>query len=272
MGNKKSYTQKGLLNLRHASKMNLMSKQKFLPVFLVLAIFCLLLIFLEKSGWLRPLESGAERLTTPVKMGFYRVEQRILGVKETKNMADWQKVVLTSQDLVLRSKILEEENKTLRQQLEASLPSGMRFLPAKTLGLTRYLTLDKGQEDGVFVGQTVVSQNFLVGKIRTVTPRTSEVILPMDPDSRIPVRTLKTASLGLLTGEFGTKATLAKVLQSDRLEKDDLLVTTGEAGYSRDLIIGKIQKISKNEVEPFQKAEVGLSLDYSRLENVFIVK
>ena len=172
----------------------------------------------------------------------------------------------------MRSYSLEEENKALRQQLEAPLPAQMKFLPAKTLGLTRYLILDKGQENGVFVGQSVVSGNFLVGKIITVTPRTSTVLLPTDSDSRIPVRTLKTAGLGLLTGEFGTKATLTKVLQSERLEKDDLLATTGEAGYQRDLLIGKIEKIEKNEVEPFQKAEVNLSLDYSRLENVFLIK
>lgn len=260
-----------------------MLKKNLWPSFFILAIFCLLLISLGKSGFFRPLESGAEKITTPIKMSLYRLGQGIndglitvrdlWGVQSLRRENEkLKKTILASQDLVLRIKVLEEENLALRQQLEAPLPPEMKFLPAKTLGLIRYLTLDKGEEDGVILGQTVVSGNFLVGKIRIVTPRTSQVLLPIDPDSLIPVRTIKTAGLGLLTGEFGTKASLDKVLQSDRLEKDDLLVTTGEAGYRRDLLVGKIGNIVKNEVEPFQKAEVSLLLDYSRLENVFIIK
>ncbi len=263
--------------------MNSMSKQKTLPTFFVLAIFCLLLISLGKIGFFKPLQSGTERMTTPVKMSIYRLGQGINdGLATIKDLWGVQslrqeneklkKENLASQGDSLRSYSLEEENKALRQQLEAPLPAQMKFLPAKTLGLTGFLTLDKGEEDGVIIGQTVVSGNFLVGKIRMVSPRTSEVLLPTDPDSLIPVRTVKTAGLGLLTGEFGTKAELAKVLQSENLEKDDLLITTGEAGYQRDLIIGKIVNVVKDEVQPFQKAEVNLSLDYSRLENVFLVK
>lgn len=260
-----------------------MSKKNFLPTFFLLAIFCLLLISLGKIGFFKPLQSGTERLTSPVKLSIYRLGQGINdGLTTIRDLWGKQslrreneklrKENLASKEVVFRAYSLEEENKALRQQLEAPLPASMKFLPAKTLGLTRYLNLDKGQEDGVVVGQTVVSGNFLVGKIKTVTPHTSAVLLPTDPDSLIPVRTIKTASLGLLTGEFGAKATLAKVLQSENLEKDDLLITTGEAGYARDLIIGKIVNVIKDEVQPFQKAEVNLSLDYARLENVFLIK
>ncbi len=260
-----------------------MQKQKIWPSFLVLVLISFFLLFLNKLGWLQSLQSGVEVVTVPVKSSVYRFGQNLSnGLGTIKDLwgvqslrAENEKLktaLLASQGLSLRSYSLKEENLALRKQLEAPLPASMQFLPAKTLGIVRYLTIDKGSNDGVGVGQIVVSQNVLVGKIVSITPKTAEVLLPSDSDSKIPVRTLKINSRGLLTGEAGVSSVLDKVLQAEKLEKDDLIITTGEAGYPRDLLIGKIFKINKNDVEPFQKASVQLLLDYGKLDNVFIIK
>lgn len=238
---------------------------------------------MSRLGWLNPLQSGAERITVPIRLSVYRFGQGLnnglatvsdlWGVQSLRRENEKLKAeILASKGVALRSYSLEEENKALRQQLEAPLPPQMQFLPAKTLGIIRYLTLDKGSSDGITTGQTVVSQNVLVGKISAARSGTSEIILPTDSDSKIPVRTLRTNGRGLLTGEAGVGAFLDKVLQAEKLEINDLLVTTGEAGYARDLMVGKISKVIKNDVEPFQKARVELLLDYGKLENVFIIK
>lgn len=257
-----------------------MPRKQLLPLFLFFIFITLFVILTENAGLLKPLRVLAEKITLPLRGGIFQTWQG--GNQTFQALISWrtneqkiiklEKEVKTLQNQTLQMGLLAEENKALRQQLEAPLPASYQFLPAKTLGLVRYLVIDKGEKDKVQVGATVISENILLGKVTAVTPQTSQVLLPIDPDSKIPVRTFKTGARGLVVGEFGTKAVLTKVLQSEILETGDLVVTTGEGGYARDLLLGKIGKISKNEVDPFQKAEVESLLDFAKLENVFLLK
>lgn len=249
-------------------------------MFLFLILFSLFLILAENFGWIKTIRSAVEKGTIPTKMVAYRTWQGISGSFSglfslsncPQKIADLEKQIEEYLVLSVKLNVLEEENKALRRQLEAPLPPTTKFLPAKTLGLTKYLTIDKGEEDGVKPGMIVVSENILVGKIIQVTPKTAQVILPTDPDSKIPSRTIKTNARGLVEGQFGTGAVFDRVLQAEVLESGDLLVTTGEGEYERDLLIGKLTRIEKVPVEPFQKGEITPLLDYSKLVNVFVIK
>ena len=247
-----------------------MKRQPILATFFFFLLLCLLLILAGLLGLTRPLQAGVERLTVPLRMTVYRGWQGITGglggqggliAKDEREKAELQ----------VELKVLQEENQALRKQLEAPLPASMTFLPAKTLGLTRYLTIDKGEKDGVKPGMLVVSENILVGKIARVTSATADILLPTDPDSKIPAKTLKTQARGLVIGQFGTQAILDRVVQAETLAVDDLVVTIGEGGYGRDLLIGKINKINKIEVEPFQKATINPLVNYNQLDNVFVI-
>lgn len=256
------------------------STNRILPIFLFLVLISLILILAGNLGLLRPVRRTVEMVTVASKTTVYRIWQ---GAQENfsyltswksgaQKIAGLEKQVRELQDLTVRIKVLEEENKALRKQLEATLPPSLKFLPAKTIGETRYLTIDKGEEDGVRSGMMVISENILVGKVVLVTPKTSQILLPIDPDSKIPSRTIKTNARGLVIGEFGTKVILDKVLQGEILAEDDLVVTTGEGGYVRDLLIGKVERVEKSEVQPFQKGRIAPLLDYGKLVNVFVIK
>lgn len=252
---------------------------QILPIFLFLVLVCLLLILAENFGLTKPVWAAFERLTVPLKTSIYRT-----GQKATKNfsvLTYFQDRALKDQELeertrelqalTARLKVLEEENKALRRQLEAPLPPSLKFLPAKTIGLTRYLVIDKGEEEGLRRGMTVVLGNIMVGKILSVSPHSAQVLLPFDPDSKIPARTINSGARGLVIGEFGTKIIFDKVLQKETLEFDDLVVTTGEGEFVRDLLIGKVGEVEKVEVEPFQRAKIVPLLDYEKLIDVFVV-
>lgn len=253
--------------------------RQVLPLFLFLVAISLLLILAENFGVIKPMRQVVERLIIPTKTSIYRTWQGMTGGVSNliswrvgaQRIADLEKQVREFSVLTVRLQVLEEENKALRRQLEAPLPPTLKFLPAKTIGLTRYLTIDKGGEDGVREEMMVVSENILVGKVIKVTPKTAQILLPSDPESKIPSRTIKTGAHGLVVGEFGTKAVFDKVLQKEVLEVGDLVVTTGEGGYARDLLLGKIAKIEKIPVEPFQKGEIVSLLDFGKLVNVFVI-
>jgi rod shape-determining protein MreC len=248
------------------------------PLFLFLVLFCLFLILINSSGPTRFSKAVFEGLSVPIKSGFYRLSQGFLTNILPFCGQDQGKITKLESQLrdkevnKVKLKALEEENQALRRQLGAPFAPTVKFLPAKTMGLTRYLEIDKGEQDEVKVGMMVVSENVLVGKVEAITPKTSKVLLPQDLDSKIPGRSLKTNASGLVVGEFGTKAFFDKVLQEEMLEEGDLIVTIGEGGYPRDLIIGKIGKIEREEVQPFQRAEVIPLVDYGQLVNVFLIQ
>ncbi len=257
-----------------------MNRDKVLPPFLFFIFLCFLFLLGNQFGLTKPLVFAGETAIRPVKEGLYRTGQGFGQIfsglfsfnSSSKKIAGLESQLRDYSVLSAKVSLLEEENKALRKQLEAPLPGSMKFLPAKTLGLTRYLTIDKGESDGVKINSTVISENILVGRVVEITPKTARVLLPVDPDSKIAARALGTNARGLVTGEFGTKAFFDKVLQAETLNSGDLVVTTGEGGYTRDLLIGKIVKVAKNDVEPFQKAELNPLLDYGRLENVFVIE
>lgn len=254
-------------------------KSQTLSAFLVLILISLALLLLENFGFLNSLRNTFSFFLVPLKRGVYKTSLTVK--KQFTFLTFWQEKEGKIRDLEEKERLLlvfeervrqlEEENRILRAQLEAPLPPSWEFLPAKTLGLTRFLAIDKGEKDGVRKGQGVLFQNIWVGKVVKVFPSESLVELPIDPESRIPVITGKTNARGILVGQFGKGILLDKVTSQERLELEDSVVTTGEGGYPKGILVGKIEKIEKKEEEIFQKAQVKTLLPFKELEMVFVV-
>jgi len=253
---------------------------KSLPHFLLLTLVSLLLIFFENFGWTKPIHGVSEKATRPVKLIFYRAQTRLsstfsflsfwrYGQQKIKYLEERNREFQVGDQ---KTRALEEENRSLRSQLGVTLPSEWELEPAQVLGKTRHLTIDKGEKDGLKIGQVAIFQNILVGKVVKVGLYESEIELPTDPESKIPAQTAKTRAKGLLMGQFGDRMTLEKVTQGESLEEEDSVVATGEGGYPKGLIIGKISWVEKKESEVFQKAGVVPSLNFDKLEMVFLVK
>lgn len=245
-------------------------------IFLALFILSLALFLLEKGGALRPLKGHIDSILNPWKADFYSLTKKpalffeSLRVKsETVKRVEKVKRELVACQLKVNN--LEQENEDLRRLLQAPLPKNWAFLPAKVLGKKRYLAVDKGDRDGVFLGMIAVFENFLVGKVVKTNPLSSQVALPFDSEKKIPAKTEKGAR-GLIEGRTGNKIFLTKVLQKEVLEVDDLVVTTGEGDWLPDLLIGKVKVTSQETKEPFQEVEIEPFLDYGRLMTVFLVK
>lgn len=173
---------------------------------------------------------------------------------------------------------LERENAILREQLEL-LPRDKYALVAATVlsmdeaGRGTWIEIDKGEKDGIKGGMAViVSRSILVGKVESVYPSRSRVILLSNPKSAVNVASAQTGAKGVLRGEYGLGMVMDMVLQTDVLNKGDSIVTSGIGSeIPRGLLIGGVQQVAPSDDHLFQRAAISSPVRFSALEHVFVV-
>ena len=173
----------------------------------------------------------------------------------------------------------QKENVLLRQELNLTPSKELSLAGAWVIGqdgtkLGSWLTIDKGEADGVVVGQSVViHQRILVGKVSVVYPHQAKVTLLSDFESVINARDLETGARGVVRGEYGLGIALDMVDQTESLRVGDTIMTSGLGGGTQaDLLIGKVQSLKLSEDKLFQKAVLAPAVKYQELSLVFLVK
>jgi len=130
--------------------------------------------------------------------------------------------------------------------------SDLSVVPAKvvalgsSLGFELTVTLDVGSQDGVRVGQTVVSGKGLVGRTKRVGATTSLVVLLVDRDFGVGMRLVRTGRLGVATGDGVGRLTYQLLGQNDRAEVGDAVFTSGSATFVAGLPVGRVTRIDSN--------------------------
>lgn len=252
-------------------------------MFLFLILTSLFLFLIDNFGWLKGARGLIQRPFIVLERPIYLTNQSFSkSVKSITSRANSQQIIeLQTQlrQLAIDQNQLAtclEENEHLKRLLGAPLPSKWRFKMARVVGVTEKMRIDLGRKDGVEEGMIVVAENIYVGQVDSVGENDSQVELPNDPNSKIPV-VIKQPDLagaharGLLVGQFGEKLLLDRVLQEEDIRQGDLVVTSGEEGYLPDLVIGQIKEVLPGTAEIYQQAIVSPLIDYSSLRFVFLV-
>ncbi len=135
-----------------------------------------------------------------------------------------------------RYEVLEAENSRLRALLESSARLEDPVLLAETLSIglrpeQHTLVLNKGERDGVFIGQPVVDADGVVGQVQRVGARSSTVILLTNASHALPARLDRSGLRAVVAGTgFGDRLLLNFVLPNADVRVGDLVVTSGLGG------------------------------------------
>jgi len=121
----------------------------------------------------------------------------------------------------------------------------------------------------------VVAPSGLVGQVTTVAGDYCDVMLTVDTESRVDVLVQRNRARGVLEGTGSDDEYSARVsylLQRDEVEVGDVVVTSGYGGrFPRELVVGRIVEVGERSAGMFQEVVVTPSVDFSRLEEVFLV-
>ncbi|OJA00146.1 rod shape-determining protein MreC [Rickettsiella grylli] len=205
----------------------------------------------------------------------YFVMQRKL---QTENTA------LRGEQVVLLAKLqryaaLESENRQLNQLLAATEHLKKqhfrlaRLLRVNADPLLNEVIVDKGQSEGIKVGQPVLDANGVMGQVISVNFFNSRVLLLTDFRSAIPVQDVRSDARGILVG----RGRIAKLLLKDipdtvDIKVNDLLVTSGLGGrYPAGYPVGIVSTINTNVATPFASIQVDPSTQLNRNRPVVII-
>ena len=207
----------------------------------VLCLVSLILFVVDgKSAVLKPLRQAAGSLVEPIiwlavlprriseqGSSFFELRDQQLELSELGRLSE------TLQARQLKFEALLSENNRLRALLGSSAKVSDLVLIAEVVGISpdpdqHYAMVDKGLNDGVFVGQAVIDATGLVGQVAESTTNLSKVLLVTDQSHAVPVLSVRTASQLIVEGTGNRNLlSMRHVSESLDLKVGDLLVTSG---------------------------------------------
>ncbi|WP_036535254.1 rod shape-determining protein MreC [Oceanobacter kriegii] len=186
---------------------------------------------------------------------------------------------LSARNLVLELKAqrlasLEAENIELRELLSASEQVDDKVLVTTVVAVdpdpfTKQILINKGGEDGVFIGQPVLDAYGLLGQVVDVLPHTSRVMMIADSNHAMPVQINRNGVRAIATGTGSLdRLELIYVPNTADIQEGDLLVSSGLGGrYPRGYPVAVVDKVEHNAGEMFATvtATPSAHLDRSRM-------
>lgn len=252
-------------------------------IFFSLFFLSLFLILFDQLNLLNFPKSLLQTITIPIQYGFYEsgqaVKKQFEFIGASRYAAQENKALrvqlgeLLTENTNLKTALSETES--LVDSYNKLSPKTYDLLPARLIGVNRYLIIDKGSEDGVSLGQAVVFKDNYIGQIIEVGPKVSQVILVSDPDSKIAVFSQGNGgrSKGILQGQFGSKLLMDKILHQEVVGVGDLVYSEGTEGkLPKGLIMGKVIEVLERQNEVFKQAEVEPIFNITDLDIVLVMR
>jgi len=176
----------------------------------------------------------------------------------------------------MREMVLSHER--LRKLLQFRETLSSTIIAAEVVGRDpsswfKSVTINKGEKDGVRKGMAVISPEGVIGQILKTAPSHSVVLLVTDYNSAIDSIIQRTRAKAIVEGGGENRCQLKYLLRAEDVVAGDRVVTSGLGGnFPKGLMIGEIRKVDKKGHGIFQYAELVPSVDFTRLEEVLIIK
>ncbi len=179
------------------------------------------------------------------------------------------------QEMLVQLSQLQTENQKLKQLLGYVAERKQPGIVAPIVGHSadqwwQEVTLGRGTKHGIQVGSYVMAPGGLVGRVVSVTPHTSRVLLISDAASRVGVMVSRSHQMGYMRGQDSHKAVMQffdKVLD---VRPGDVLVTSSVSQlFPSGLPVGRVESLNLQK-SPAPEAAIEFTAPISYLEWVVV--
>lgn len=248
---------------------------------IVIAVFLILLIPSPASNFSKKyVRSFATTLSRPFINAGRKVSSSFSVIFEIKNLRSRNKdlenavIELKSENASLQEE--KTENQSLKQLLDYKKISDQKLILASVTAIdpNSYfdsITVDRGTDDGVAVGQAVIFSGALIGKVQSVSEKNSQILLITSKDSVVQVMLSNSRTTGILRGGING-ITLENIPLDVKIDENETIITSGlGAGLPKGIYVGNTGKEVSAKSDIFKTVDVVSPVDFSKIEFLFIV-
>lgn len=239
-------------------------------------------------------------ILTPITKRINRVSQNIseflgdirnLPIIKEENSELKEKIIALEkenrryEDIIGRTDYLKKENQLLKD-------TKLNLLEAQIVGkepsnwFDRF-TIDKGSNDGVEKGDTIVQAieieqgiivEGIVGRVIDVGDNWSKIVTVVDELSRLSFKIVRTQDGGVISGGLDAKKGLDSIITGFLFDhkadiiKGDKIMTSGLGGvYEKDIYVGEVSEVISDDNDLMKEISVIPAIDFKKLYKVYII-
>lgn len=167
---------------------------------------------------------------------------------------------------------LEVENQQLRQLLQSGSEVTDNLLVANVINVdpdpfTHQIIINKGRKDKVYVGQTIIDSDGIMGTITAVEEMDSRAILITDASHAVPVEDVRNGLRAIAVGTGSGCLELRHVPNTTDIVVGDTMISSGLGGrFPVGFPVGTVKLVKHEPGKPFATVvlEPSAKLDRSR--------
>ncbi|MDN3399113.1 rod shape-determining protein MreC [Psychrobacter sp. APC 3426] len=252
---------------------------------IVLIVASILMWFDSKNaGWFNPVRNTSHAAMQPI----YELSLLPSYAKHWASGSLQSKEALRRENMQLKSQLIHAQAKLQQQDyilaqnarlqgiLSTTKPEQFDLNLAQVIGtdtnlLRQIVVLNKGAQDGVQVGQTVIDEDGILGQIINVYPNTSRLLLITDEQQSVAVTVKRTGQRAIVTGQgIPSSLSLNYVFKTSDVRVGDELVSSGlggriPAGYR----VGRIAHVADTQADNFRSIEVTPAANF--IDNAYVL-
>ena len=250
----------------------------FLAVLLI--AFSIYLVFQHNSYQRSVYLSSANKVTGEV----YRLSNDVTSFFHLKG---------NNEELLERNAQLEQKVQLLKKQIttlsndtatiesftiDSIQPTQFEFIPADVVNISiskfnNYITIDKGSLDGVKPDMGVISNDGVVGVVRSISKHFSVIIPIINPKFRLGAKLKNSENFGSImwNGNSADIAQLTELPKHENFAVGDTVVTGFSQIFPEGIIIGFSEEFGASMDDNFKTFNISLATNFHTLQHVLII-
>ena len=255
-------------------------------VFLVLALI-LMLLDSKNPQWF----DGIRRLSHASMQPIYQASLGPSYAMEYASHAIYTKEALRRENIRLQTELLQAraklqtqdylfaQNARLKGVLSTTQSGEHHLLLARIIGtdsnpLKQVVVLNKGTNDGVQIGQTVIDEHGIIGQVLNACPNTSRLLLITDEQQSVAVVVARTGQRAMVSGGGEPDSlSLDYIFKTADVKVGDELISSGlgerfPAGYK----VGEVLDIDTTRTDNFADIRVNPAANFLNSSYVLILQ
>jgi rod shape-determining protein MreC len=182
-----------------------------------------------------------------------QIYQSITGPFEVNALAQEQLLSARTEELQARVQEVEMKNQKLQELLGFVSSQKKKGIVTPIIGRSadhwwNQVTLGRGSKDGILAGFVVMAPGGLVGRVTSVSPNTSRVLLVSDPTSRVGAGVTRSANMGFVKGKSKKNAVVEFFDNSPNIKVGDVVTTSSFSQlFPSGLPVGRIISVDLNK-------------------------